>query len=246
MHKFFVTPKDIRGNSITITGEDVHHIKKVLRMDIGDELMVSDGNGKDYICKIDSFLKGIVKCTIIEKLNVNAESPLSIILYQCLPKSDKMELIIQKCTELGVKEIVPVISSRTIVKMEDDKRDKKLERWNKIARESAKQSNRAYVPIVRPPLNFEKALEEISELDLGIIPWEKENGNGLKHVLRDRKGVRDIGIMIGPEGGFSNEEVDKARKCGLISVTLGPRILRTETAGFVIVSIVMYEIGDMG
>lgn len=246
MRKFFVPLKDIRGSIITITGDDVHHIRKVLRMNIGDHLIVSDGNGKDYLCIIVSFLKDTIKCKIKDRLNTNAESPISIVLYQCLPKSDKMDLIIQKCTELGIKEIVPVISSRTIVKLKDEKTEKKLERWNKIARESAKQCNRAYVPMVRPPLDFEEALREISELDLGIIPWERENEKSLKCILRNRSGAKDIGIIVGPEGGFSAEEVNKAKEYGLISVKLGPRILRTETAGFVLVTIIMYEIGDIG
>ncbi len=247
MDRFFIekTNIDLEKKSCFIEGEDVKHIARVLRYDVGDVLEVCDGNNNEYKCAIKEMNKKAIFLDILEKIKVNREADLKIRVYQGLPKGQKLELILQKLTEIGVSEIIPVITKRSVAKIESKKEDKKIERWERIVYEGAKQSKRGIVPKVKGPLTFKEALLDMKENDLNIACYEKENARGIKSAL---KGVNidSIGIFIGPEGGFEEEEMKTFEEIGGLSITLGPRILRTETAPIVAASIVLYELSDLG
>ena len=189
--------------------------------------------------------EAIVK--IIKKLEINNESNIEIHLFQGLPKSSKMDLIVQKATELGVKEITPIITERVIVKNEIGE-FKKIDRYMRIALEACKQSKRSIIPDIKTPLEFDGLLTKLKEMDLILVPYENEEGYGIKNVIKDitEKDIKKIGIIIGPEGGFEESEINILKELGAYIITLGPRILRTETAGFVCISLIMYELGDLG
>lgn len=245
MHKFFVSNDCINKNNIFITGDDVSHISKVLRLRTGDKVQISNGNGKEYICAIEDISKKEVTCGILESYENSTEPPLEITLFQGIPKSQKMDLIIQKCVEIGVVNFWPVITERVVVKVEDRDIKSKLERWNRISVEAAKQSNRGIVPAVNDPITFEEAIKLMKAMDLSIIPYENEKDNNLRQTLGNRS-VKTLGIFIGPEGGFESSEIKSCIDNNILPITLGPRILRTETAGFVTATIAQYELGDMG
>lgn len=245
MHKFFVSAEQVRYPNIHINGEDVDHIVKVLRLKNGDKIQICDGNGKEYICEIIKCDKKEVACKIIESFDNETEAPINITLYQGLPKSQKMDLIVQKCVEIGVVRIVPVITKRVVVKVEGKDLKNKIERWQRIAYEAAKQSNRGIVPAVSNIMDFEDAIEEMKQKDLVVVPYEREKERSIKDI-RDRKDIKNIAIFIGPEGGFEEEEIENCLDIGAIPITLGPRILRTETAGFVTSALILYELGDLG
>lgn len=246
MPKFFVDPENIFHDTIKIIGEDVNHIKKVLRLKYDDNIILGDGNGTDYLVSVESFEKDCVLTKILSSSKNTTEPPVAVTLLQGIPKSDKMDLIIQKSVELGVKRIVPVITDRTVIKF-DNKRDadNKAARWQRIALEAAKQCNRGIIPKVETPLDFKKSMEMMNGQDLCIIPFEKEISNRLRSCISGQD-FKSISVIIGPEGGFSDDEIDKAVLYGVRPVTLGPRILRTETAGLAVLSIIMYELGDVG
>lgn len=253
MSRFFVSPGsiDLNRGIITIEGEDVRHISNVLRAAPGDTLVLSDGSGMDYEAVIDRIDREYIITRIADTRPNYTEPPIEITLFQGLPKADKMEAIIQKCVELGVKRIVPVITARTVVKLKGAKDiASKTTRWKRIALEAAKQCDRGIVPEVEEPVEFLTALEKAGGCTLNLIPYEEEREGSLKRLLREYGGSeitqREIAILIGPEGGFEPAEVEEAIKSGFCSVTLGPRILRTETAGMAVAAIIMYEIGDMG
>ncbi|AOY77565.1 16S rRNA (uracil(1498)-N(3))-methyltransferase [Clostridium formicaceticum] len=251
MNRFFVNAADVHlpTNEITIAGEDVKHISKVLRLSEGDLVEVCDGEKYGYIGKIKRISKQEVLLSIEEQMPLKTEAPIEVILYQSIPKATKMELIIQKTTEMGIKSIVPIITSRTVVQFKDDKdKEKKVERWQKIAMEAAKQSKRGVIPSIHFPLSLKEALQKAQENDLNIIAYEKEASQGIKGLLTSlvTENIKKIGIWIGPEGGFEEEEIDLAKDKTIHSITLGPRILRTETAGFTVLSILMYVLGDLG
>ena len=244
MARFFVSPDQIRQDRIFIYDGDVNHIKNVLRMKIGEELSVSDGEGTDYHCSIESIDNDAVGLRIIDSWQSYTELPVRLYLFQGLPKSDKMELIIQKAVELGAYEIIPVSTSRSIVKLDDKKAGKKISRWQQISESGAKQSGRAIIPKISDVMSFKQALAYAKELDAILIPYEKaENMAETKAVIESLKNeqTKSIGIFIGPEGGFSNEEVELAIEAGAKPITLGKRILRTETAGLTTLSILMFE-----
>lgn len=246
MHKFFVESENITDNMAYIHGDDVNHISKVLRLKRGEEILISNGIGNEYLCSIDEIGKKEVKCVINKAFKNLTEATIKIVLYQGLPKSQKMDLIVQKCVEIGVVKIQPVITERVVVKPNDKSSINKIERWNRIAEEAAKQSNRGIIPKVLEPITFDEAVEELSLMDLAVVPYEKEIGSGLKSLLKDSNEIKNVGILIGPEGGFEESEIDICIKNKIHPVTLGPRILRTETAGFVASTIILYEAGDMG
>lgn len=251
MNRFFVNPSqvDIDLNEIVIAGDDVKHISKVLRLSSEDEIEICDGESWEYIGSIKSISKDEVIVSIIHKEPLKTEAELRVILYQGLPKGAKMELILQKTTEMGIAEIVPIITDRAVVQLKDTKdKEKKAERWYKIAEEAAKQSKRGIIPEVHIPISFKEALKQGSTNDLNILAYEKESVKGLRNLLSQSKdkGIKRIGIWIGPEGGFTEEEIRLALDNNVNTVTLGPRILRTETAGFALLSMVMYELGDLG
>lgn len=244
MPRFYVE-KDVCQNAdkyIGITGEDVNHIKNVLRLKINDKITVCDGDGTDYECEISDIQNDLVKADIIDICKNVSELPVKITLFQGMPKSDKLEFIIQKAVELGVSEIVPVITQRTIVKIDDKKAGKKIERYNSIALSAAKQSGRGIVPVVKPFLSFEEALFISKEFDMNIIPYEQAKGiEYSREVISQIKDVKRLGIFIGPEGGFAKEEINMAIAHDAKCITLGNRILRTETAGLATLSIIMFE-----
>jgi len=247
MHKFFVSDDMINDGKIFIKGEDVEHIYKVLRLRAGDTIAVSDGKSSEYICRISTLDKKLVTCDIVEKNNITTEPPLRVHLYQGIPKAAKMDLIVQKCTELGIDEIVPVETERIVVKSRHDREfDNKLTRWRRIAEEASKQSNRGRIPKVSDPVKYSDVIERLPGYDIVVLPYEKENSTGLKQILKGKNIINTIAVIIGPEGGFTKDEVEMATSKGAVAVTLGPRILRTETAGFACLSIIMYELGDIG
>lgn len=241
MNRFFIKRENIKNDEITVFGEDVQHISKVLRLQTDDKIVLCDGEGNDYLAAILGMDKNSIRTGIIEKKPSKGEPDIEVVLYQGIPKSTKMDLIIQKCTEMGVKRIVPVFTVRTIVKLESEKDErKKVERWTKIAEEAAKQSGRGIVPIIDMPVTFNEALNDAAKLDTSIIPYELEESLSIKKALvRDK--VTSIGFFVGPEGGFDSGEVHKAKDMGAVPVTLGSRILRTETAGIVVLASIMYE-----
>lgn len=246
MHRFFVDKENITEDKVTIEGEDVKHIKNALRLKIDDEITVCDGENSDYLIKIQSIENNQVIGKIINQKESGREAPLEVILYQGLPKSSKMDLIIQKAIELGVKKIVPIETKRTVVKIQNEKKEqKKLERWNRIALEAAKQCKRGIVPTIGNVIKFDEMIQEVQK-DFVIVPYENEDKIGTREILKQYKGGKKVSIIIGPEGGFEEEEITKLIDSGANSISLGPRILRTETAGFTTIAVVMYELGDIG
>ena len=244
MYQFFVDPGQIQGTRIRITGKDVNHIKNVLRMKRGEEISVSNGlDGKEYRCGIEELLEDEVICTLRFVKEEGLELPSRVFLFQGLPKADKMELIIQKAVELGAYRIVPVLTSRCISRPDEKSAAKKLERLRKIAAEAAKQSGRGIVPQVGGVLNFKNAVEEMSTAALPIFFFERAE-YPLRGCMEKYKGG-DIAVMVGSEGGFSDEEAAFAEEKGLFSASLGPRILRCETAPVAALSAIMYAAGEM-
>ena len=242
MPRFFVEPDQVSGNKIIIEGSDVNHITKVLRMKIGEELMVCDGTGLDYFCTIAKLDSDAVFCDVCNKWESYSELPVKVTLFQGLPKADKMELIIQKTVELGVYEIVPVAMQRSIAKLDDKKAGRKIERWQSISESAAKQAGRGIIPKVTEPMSFAEALEYAKEMDSIIVPYENAKGiSYTKEVISEAKACARLAIFIGPEGGFADSEIESAKEAGAKLVTLGNRILRTETAGMATLAILMYE-----
>lgn len=243
MHHFFVTPQQVQGNQIQIEGTDVNHIKNVLRMKIGEELHISDGNNKKYLCEIAELSADMVLAQIKEELASDTELPSRLYLFQGLPKGDKMELIVQKAVELGVYEIIPVATKRAVVKLDDKKAAKKVERWNSISEGGAKQSGRNIVPKVKGVMTYKEAMQYAKNLDVVLLPYELAEGmEDTKQSIEAVQAGMSVGIFIGPEGGFETSEVEYALEQGAKAITLGRRILRTETAGLTILSILMYHL----
>ena len=243
MHHFFVTPEQVSEDKITIIGSDVNHMKNVLRMKVGEQLHISDGNNQKYLCEVATMTSEEVCVQIKEVLVSDTELPSKLYLFQGLPKSDKMELIVQKAVELGAWEIIPVATKRAVVKLDDKKAAKKVERWNSIAESAAKQSGRNVVPQVRDVMSYKEAVEYAKELDVVLIPYELAEGmEDTKQVIDGVLAGQSVGIFIGPEGGFETAEVAYATEQGAKAITLGKRILRTETAGLTVLSILMYHL----
>lgn len=243
MPKFFVDKALIKDNIIEIAGDNALHIATVLRAKKGDIITICDGNGKDYICEISEVTKKQVNVDIKECLLNENEPNIKITLYQGISKGERMDLAIQKCVEIGIDRIVPVETENTIVKLEG-KQDKKVLRWNKISESAAKQCGRGKIPIVENIHSFKEAILDSLNLDGVIIPYEKEKNNKISSFIKNFSG-KSIGIFIGPEGGFSDNEINIAKENKIQSITLGKRILRTETAGLVTSVILLYELGEM-
>ena len=244
MPKFFVKTNQIKENTIEIIGEDVKHILQVLRAKKGEEIhLCNSDTGKNYITKIEQISTEKVVCHIVEETISKAESKLNITLFQGIPKSDKLEYIIQKNIELGIKQIVPVAMKRCIVKWDVKEANKKVERLQKIAISAAKQSGRDMIPKVELPITINSLSQIIKEFDLIVLAYEEEQNYTLKTILKNTKtfeGMK-IGIVIGPEGGIEKQEVDILEKAGAKVITLGKRILRTETAAIMVISNLIYE-----
>jgi len=243
MYQFFVEPANIQGNRIVITGDDVNHIKNVLRMKPGEEIAVSNGiDGKEYRCGIEELGEEIV-CSLRFVKEDGVELPSKVTLFQGLPKADKMEMIIQKAIELGVYEIVPVSNARCVVKLDAKKEKSKLQRWQTIAEAAAKQSKRRYIPRVENVMTFGDALNYAKTMDVVLVPYElAEDMTHTREIMESLKPGQHIGFFIGPEGGFDEKEIEKAKEAGAIPITLGKRILRTETAGLTVMSFIMYQL----
>ncbi len=245
-HRFFVTPEQITGNRALIKGSDVRHITRVLRLEAGDQLVIADGRGHEYRAKLQEAGSDYVCCTLLSGCNSRQETPLHITLYQALAKTGAFELALEKATELGVREIVPLITERTVVRLKEKKKKKKLERWQQKVREASKQSQRALIPSVLNPLDFKESLSIIADDTLGLFPTLHERKRSLASILRAQKGQEKVAIYIGPEGGYTSSEVELALEAGLIPCSLGPRVLRTETAALALISIVNHYWGDLG
>lgn len=245
MSHFFVEPEQISGGTVTITGTDVNHIKNVLRKKQGDVIIVSDGRNTDFTCRICDISQELVSAQIISADENASELPARIVLFQGLPKSDKMELIIQKAVELGAAEIVPVAMKNCVMKIVPQKAEAKVKRWRAIAESAAKQSGRNFVPEVAMPMTFSQALEYGASLDVKLLPYE--NQRGMEHtrcIMRQCVGKKSIGVWIGPEGGYAPEEIDRACAAGWTLVSLGRRILRTETAGLAALAMLIYVLDE--
>ncbi len=239
MFNFFVDATAKVNGGYNISGNDYNHIVNVLRMNIGDKFLVSF-DGKSDLCELESISDNTVFAKIVEENYQNTELPIKIFLFQGLPKGDKMELIIQKTVELGVDTIVPTEMSHCVVKLDDKKKKSKRERWQAVAESAAKQSKRNDIPKVLEALPYKKALEMANELDLLLVPYENEEGMAAtKKALQKLEDVKNVGIIIGPEGGFAQSEIDLAKEMGGIAISLGKRILRTETAALTSVAMCM-------
>lgn len=248
MYKFFVTEEQIRDNVIEIQGEDVNHIKNVLRIGTGEEINICNiNNSVNYLCKIINMCNKFIVCEIIQKIDSKGEPKVYLHIFQGLPKAEKMETIIQKNTEIGVSEITPVDMKRSIVKLDSKTIDKKILRWQKIAEVAAKQSKRDKIPKINLPINIKNIYEKTKEYDIVLVAYEQEEEIGIKDILSTikKKDKIKIAIIIGPEGGIDEKEIDLFKQSNVKLVSLGKRILRTETASIVMSSIIMYEFDEM-
>lgn len=244
MYQFFVEPGQIQGRRIIITGSDVNHIRNVLRMKPGEEIAVSNGtDGREYRCGIESFTEDEVICSLRFVKEDGVELPSRIHLFQGLPKADKMELIVQKAVELGAYEVVPVAARRCVARLDEKKALSRINRWQGIAEAAAKQSRQGIIPQVHPVMNMREAVAYAHAMEVKLIPYElAENMGHTKEILEAVKPGTDIAVFIGPEGGFEQEEIELATAAGIEPVTLGRRILRTETAGLTVLSWLMYHL----
>lgn len=239
MYNFFVDDNNRVGDKYFITGGDYNHIKNVLRMKVGDRFLISDG-GSGNLCEIESIDGETVTVGVVEENYKNAELPIRIYLFQGLPKADKTELIIQKSVELGVYGIIPVEMKRCVVRLDEKKKRSKLARWQAISESAAKQSKRSIIPEIHEVVSFREAIKIAKELDLVLVPYENEKGmTATREALGEIKSGSSVGIFIGPEGGFEREEIEIAESEGMRLISLGERILRTETAAITAVSMCM-------
>lgn len=244
MYHFYTDKSNISENRIVLCGEDYNHIKNVLRMNPGEEIIICDGEGVDYHCKIDGYDKNTVTADILDSGISEAELPFKVYLFQGLPKKDKMEMIIQKAVELGVYSIIPVMTKRVIVRLEDDKKEaRKIERWQAISEAAAKQSGRGLIPEVCHVTGFKNAVAMAAKMGAAIIPYENadssaEGMNSALELIKCFRNKGDVAVFIGPEGGFEPSEIELAVENGIKPITLGKRILRTETAGLMVLSVI--------
>ena len=241
MPNFYITKDMISGSKACITGEEAHHISRVLRMKKGDAVTLCDGEGTFYESVLTDFSQDGVTAEIKNSRIAETEPKVKITLYQAIPKSPKLEMIVQKLTELGVTRIVPMNTARIVAKLD---KENKIERLRKIVIEAAKQSKRGIIPKVESPVDFGKAAADAAKAELSLIPYEEETQNSLRSEVSEST-AKTLSIMIGPEGGFEKSEIELAKSLGIIPVTLGKRILRTETAGIAVVSAALCMLGEM-
>jgi len=244
VYQFFVEPSQIQDKKVIITGGDVNHMKNVLRMKVGEEIAVRNGvDGKEYRCGIEEFAQDQVICSLRFVKEEGVELPSKIYLFQGIPKADKMELIVQKAVELGVYEVIPVAVKRCVVKLDEKKARAKVERWQGIAEAAAKQSKRGVIPAVKNPMTMKEAAAYARELDVKLIPYElAEDMAHTKKIIGEIRPGESVAVFIGPEGGFEEGEISEALAAGIEPITLGKRILRTETAGLTVLSWLMYHL----
>lgn len=242
MYQFFVEDEQVTEDGVLITGSDVNHIRNVLRMKPGEKVRISTRTGANYLCSITQVEEMSVTAQIVETM-AGTELPNRIVLFQGLPKADKMELIIQKAVELGAAEVVPVSMKNCVVKLDAKKAENKVKRWQQIAESAAKQSKRSLIPAVHEVLSYREAVAYAAECDVRLVPYENEQGMaGTKATIEAIGPGESIAVFIGPEGGFDESEIAMARDAGMKTISLGNRILRTETAGLAALSILMYQI----
>lgn len=242
MYQFFVPEEQVAESVITILGSDVNHIRNVLRMKQGETVRISTKSGENYLCALKQIEEQSVMAEIVEKMP-DTELPCSVYLFQGLPKSDKMELIIQKAVELGVHAVIPVSMKNCVAKLDEKKAVAKQKRWQQIAESAAKQSKRSIVPEITAPMTYRNAVAFAKEFQIKLVPYENERGmTATKEAMLHIKPGDCVGIFIGPEGGFAPEEIAYAKESGMQPISLGNRILRTETAGFTTLAILMYEL----
>ena len=244
MYHFFVEEEQVNGENAYISGSDVNHIVNVLRMKIGEELLISVKGDWDYLCKIEEIENDRVNLKLLESME-QRELPIKLTLLQGIPKSDKLEMIIQKAIELGVSEIIPVKTNRVVVKIDEKKTQAKVNRWNAIAESAAKQSKRSIIPKVLNPQTLDNALEIVKDYGVKLLPYENADGiKKTKDILNSLDSKNNIAVFIGPEGGFEEAEVKKSTDSGFEVITLGKRILRTETAGLALLSNIMIRLEE--
>lgn len=254
MQRYFVENEQFHDASVEITGADVHHLRTVLRAEEGTTVICSDGAGREAIVKLTDFDKDRVRGAIVEHIEDTREPKMNVWLAQSLPKADKLETVIQKGTEIGVVRFLPFMSERTVVRYDDKKQQKRMQRWQKIAKEAAEQAHRSRIPTIDTPLNWKEMLAAGQEADAVFLCYERENGVRLRSALQSFQPDRSLSaadalkimMVIGPEGGFSEQEVQEAEEQGFCIVGLGRTVLRTETAGPVAAACVLYEFGEMG
>lgn len=244
MYQFFIEDENEAEDFVTIEGSDVNHIKNVLRMKPGEKIRVCTRNGQNYFCSISDITESFVRADILEKEAESTELPCRIYLFQGLPKNDKMEWIIQKTVELGVYEVIPVAMKNCVVKLDEKKAAKKLQRWQAIAESAAKQSKRTVIPTVKQPVIYKEALKIASELDITLVPYENERGmDATREIMGQLKAGQTIGVVVGPEGGFAPEEIALVDEHATMHrISLGRRILRTETAGLAALAMLVYNL----
>ncbi len=253
MHRFFIKKQDLlsEGRATLTTVSDVKHLSRVLRASVGEWVELCVDNEEEWVGKIERIEPTCVFFSELEKRMVDRESPIDIHLYQGLPKADKMEWIVQKSVELGANEITAVQMIRSVAKISDEKdNQKKTDRWQKIADEAAKQSKRQKQVVVNASIRVKALLEKISEYDLFLVLYELESEASLKNLLeqaqKSEEGIRKVAVLVGPEGGIEGSEMALLLEKGAKSITLGKRILRTETAALAAISVIQYELGDFG
>lgn len=247
MYRFFVDEGQIGPSTVSIVGEDVNHIKNVLRMKAGEEVAISDGKSpKEYMCKVESLAEDEILLKICSVKEGGTELASKVYLFQGLPKSDKMELVIQKTVELGCHQIVPVACRRSVVKLDGKKAESKVARWNAISEAAAKQSKRGIIPKVTEVMTFKEAIAYASKnCKVLLMPYENAGDMGkTRELIEGIRGGEDVAVFIGPEGGFDTGEVELAMENGILPITLGRRILRTETAGLTVLAWLMYQLED--
>lgn len=249
MQRYFVMPDQMSEDKAVLRGGDAHHLVRVMRAAPGDTVIVSNGADRECLASVEELMKDEVLLKLLEDRPMAGEPKIPLWIAQSLPKGDKLETVIQKGTEVGVSAFLPFVSARTIVQYDAKKETKRLERWRKIAKEAAEQAHRGKVPEVRETASWKQLLSAAGEAELVLFCYEKEHGRQLKDVLTSANVAALSGpvlIVVGPEGGFTPEEAEEAEQCGFHLTGLGRRILRTETAGLVAASCILYEIGELG
>ncbi len=242
MYQFFVDDAQIGREFVTITGEDVNHIKNVLRMKAGEKIRISNQQGRDYYCEISEVTDTFVQADILNEDAASTELPSKIYLFQGIPKGDRMETVIEKAVELGVYEIIPVAMKYCVVKLDAKKEAAKVARWQKQAEAAAKQSKRSIIPKIHPVMSYKEAVEYAMQCDVRLVPYENERGmQGTREALSTIKAGTSVSVMIGPEGGFAEDEITQV-KDSMQVISLGKRILRTDTAGIAVMSMLMLEL----
>lgn len=251
MQRYFIPPEHFKQDTVQITGEDAHHLIRVMRTEIGDKMICSNGMDREAVVAVTQIGKQYVEASVVDELPMNAEASVEVWIAQSLPKGDKMEVVIQKGTEIGAARFLPFTSHRTVVQYDAKKEGRRLERWRKIAKEAAEQAHRNRIPDIASPCSWQKLLELSAEADLALLCYEKENTQSYRSLLKQAlpnpgSGRRTVLVIVGPEGGFTEGEVAEAEQAGCRTVSLGRRILRTETAPMVALTCILYEAGEMG